>query len=437
MAALRWGAATDVGRSRSLNEDALVAVAPVFAVADGMGGHAAGEVASQIAVELMGALADTNDVTGDAMVHTVQEANREIYRRSQSDASMRGMGTTVVGLALIGPGGGAASRERLGLVNVGDSRIYMWRNGELSQVSNDHSYVSELVAAGEITPAQARMHPNRNIVTRALGIEPHVEVDLWELPAVAGERFLLCSDGLVDEVSDPTIGDVMGGEPDPQVAADRLVRLANDHGGHDNITVIVVDVINGETHMPPLDTTISSIVPPEDPWHSPATEMIGAVDTVDTKAARKAKAKAKKSGPGALAIARGTTFALALIGIAVVAVGGVRYYGRQGTFVRFQDEQVAVYRGRPGGVLWVSPTLLATYPMRRNQLSLSWQTEVASGLTFTSRQAADRWFEALKNNPSAVTALGESLAATTTTTSTTTTTTTTAPAATETTLVGP
>jgi PPM family protein phosphatase len=429
VAALRWGAATDVGRSRSLNEDSLVAVAPVFAVADGMGGHAAGEVASQIAVELMSALAATDDVTGDAMVHTVQEANREIYRRSQSDASMRGMGTTVVGLALIGPGGGAASRERLGLVNVGDSRIYMWRNGELSQVSNDHSYVSELVAAGEITAAQARMHPNRNIVTRALGIEPHVEVDLWELPAVAGERFLLCSDGLVDEVADPTIGDVMGGEPDPQVAADRLVRLANDHGGHDNITVIVVDVINGETHMPPADTTISSVVPSEDPWHSPATEMVGAVDT--KKTAR------KKSSRGALAIARNVAFALALIGIAVTAIGGVRYYGRQGTFVRFQDEQVAVYQGRPGGVLWVSPTLLATYPMRRNQLSQSWQTEIASGLTFTSRQAADRWFEALKNNPSAVTALGESLATTTTTTSTTTTTTTTAPAATETTLAGP
>jgi PPM family protein phosphatase len=430
VAALRWGAATDVGRSRSLNEDALLAVAPVFAVADGMGGHAAGEVASQIAVDLMGALANTNDVTGDAMVHTVQEANREIYRRSQSDATMRGMGTTVVGLALIGPGGGAASRERLGLVNVGDSRIYMWRNGELSQVSNDHSYVSELVAAGEITAAQARMHPNRNIVTRALGIEPHVEVDLWELPAVAGERFLLCSDGLVDEVSDPTIGDVMGGEPDPQVAADRLVRLANDHGGHDNITVIVVDVINGDTHMPPTDTTISSVVPPEDPWNTPATETVGAVST---KAAR----KAARPNRSALTIARNAAFALALVGIAVVAVGGVRYYGRQGTFVRFQDEQVAVYQGRPGGVLWVSPKLLATYPMRRNQLSQSWQTEIASGLTFTSRQAADRWFEALKSNPSAVTALGESLAATTTTTTSTTTTSTTAPAEITTTVAGP
>jgi PPM family protein phosphatase len=433
MAALRWGSASDVGRARSLNEDALVANAPVFAVADGMGGHAAGEVASQIAVEIIGGLADDADVTGDVLVQMVQHANREIYSRSQSDATMRGMGTTIVGLSLIGPGGGATSRERLGLVNVGDSRIYMVRDGEMSQVSNDHSYVSELVAAGEITAAQARMHPNRNIVTRVLGIEPEVDVDLWEVPAIPGDRYLLCSDGLVDEVSDPTIGDVLSGEPDPQKAADRLVRLANDHGGHDNITVIVVDVIAGDQHMPPTTTTISPVVPNADPWNAPATESIAATTPK----------QAKKKGPGALAIARGTVFAAALIGIALIALIGIRYYGRQGTFVKFRNDQVAVYRGRPGGVLWVSPTLTKTYPLLRSKLAPSWQTLIDNGITFTSQEAADKWFAALSKNPAAVTEIGDKLAAattTTTTTSTTTapTTTTTAPeATTTTTLAGP
>jgi PPM family protein phosphatase len=431
MAALRWGSASDVGRARSLNEDALVANAPVFAVADGMGGHAAGEIASQIAVEIIGGLADDADVTGDVLVHMVQQANREIYQRSQSDAATRGMGTTIVGLALIGPGGGATSRERLGLVNVGDSRIYMVRDGELSQVSNDHSYVSELVAAGEITAAQARMHPNRNIVTRVLGIEPEVDVDLWEVPAIPGDRYLLCSDGLVDEVADPTIGDVLSGEPDPQLAADRLVKLANDHGGHDNITVIVVDVIAGDRHRPPTTTTISPVVPTADPWEAPATETLAAASTQ----------KPKKKGPGALAIARGTVFTAALIGIALIALGGVRYYGRQGTFVKFRNDQVAVYRGRAGGVLWISPTLLKTYPLLRSKLSPSWQTQIDNGITFTSQEAADTWFAALSKNPSAVTEIGDKLAAATTTTTSTTvaaTTTTTDPAATTTTtLAGP
>jgi PPM family protein phosphatase len=180
MVALRWGSLTDVGRSRSLNEDAIVAEFPVFAVADGMGGHAAGEVASQLTADHLADLGQAGNPTGERLVGAIRAANSAIFRKSIADPMLRGMGTTVCALSLVD--------NRLAIANVGDSRVYTVRNGQFSQVSQDHSYVAELVDAGEITWAQARSHPNRNIVTRALGIEPDVDVDLWEIPAVVGDR---------------------------------------------------------------------------------------------------------------------------------------------------------------------------------------------------------------------------------------------------------
>ena len=270
MAVLRWGAATDTGQVRRENEDAFLARPSIFVVADGMGGHLAGEVASAMAVETFGvriagdgddgddragagaaAGAGTSAANGggqpaetaDAIIAAVREANLAIFEASRADAAHRGMGTTVTALAVLT----TADGERLALANVGDSRAYALRKGRLVQLSVDHSYVQELIATGQLTSDEARLHPNRNIVTRALGIEPDIEIDAWTLPLVRGDRFLLCSDGLVDEVVDDTIAELLAGIDDPQEAADQLVATANRHGGRDNITVIVVESELGST----------------------------------------------------------------------------------------------------------------------------------------------------------------------------------------------
>jgi protein phosphatase len=233
---------------RSMNEDAFFVGDSVFAVADGMGGHLAGEVASAMAIEALTKLGET-DV--DSLALAVLDANDQILQMSRADASRRGMGTTLTAVALVhatddsDASAGMNAKEHLAIINLGDSRTYRMRNGHLEQVTIDHSYVQELVSAGHLTADEARFHPQRNIVTRALGIEPDVGLDVWTLDLVKGDRFLLCSDGLVDEVADEQIESVLRELPEPQAAADALVDLANRFGGRDNVTVVVIDVLEG------------------------------------------------------------------------------------------------------------------------------------------------------------------------------------------------
>ena len=240
--ALAWGAATDTGRVRTENEDAYVAEQLVFGVADGMGGHAAGEVASAIAAGTMRDRLGAGAQSVDVAVAAVVEANAAIFQGAHSNSEQRGMGTTLTAMVVLAEG---EAPRRLALVNVGDSRTYLMRAGRLRRVTIDHSYVQELVSTGHITEAEARSHPRRNIVTRALGIEPTVRVDTWVLPFVRGDRFVLCSDGLVDEVDDEEIAKLLEANRSPQDAADALVAAANERGGRDNVTVVVVDVLEG------------------------------------------------------------------------------------------------------------------------------------------------------------------------------------------------
>lgn len=409
---LRWGVVTDVGRVRTLNEDAVLSHPPLFVVADGMGGHAAGEVASQATVDTLRVL-DTTTVGGEALRTAIRSANRVVYERSINEPGLRGMGTTVCAIAENGP--------LLTIANVGDSRVYRVSAGHFEQVSRDHSYVNELVDAGEITLDEARVHPHRNIVTRALGIEPDVEVDVWEVEAVGGDRYLLCSDGLVDEITDGTIARVLGTVADPQAAAAELVRLANEAGGHDNISVVVVDVIA------PNPATAPNTTPTDAPTAIGGTPIVAPQSLKQTTAQRRVKR--------GMAM-RNTLFIGLLAVIVAVVVGGIQYYGQRGTYVGFTDSgNVAVFSGRRDGVLWVKPSLTRSFKLRRTDLTAAWQTKVDNSITFTDRAAAEQWFAALSQNPKAV----PSVAVTTTTTTTTTTTiaaTTTAPATT-TTLPGP
>ena len=241
--AVRWGAATHVGLVRAGNEDAFVAEPMVFGVADGMGGHQAGEVASEIAARIIRDRLGTGASNVGVVVASVVEANASIYQAAHAIADQQGMGTTLTALVVMRAD--ESNVARFALINVGDSRTYLLRNGELHRATVDHSYVQELVNTGHISEDEARTHPRRNIVTRALGIEPTVRVDTWLVPMVHGDRFILCSDGLVDEVHDDEIAAIAVATSDAQECANQLVAKANANGGRDNVTVVVVDVLQG------------------------------------------------------------------------------------------------------------------------------------------------------------------------------------------------
>ena len=235
------GSASHPGRVRTINEDSRLISdrLPLYAVADGMGGHQGGEVASAIAVRTLDE--SVNEPTLDALVAGVELANRHIRTHASADPSLRGMGTTLCAIVLLEDDEG---QEEIGWVNVGDSRIYLFRDDDLIQLSDDHNLVAELQRDGQITDDQAAVHPQRNIITRALGIDSKVLVDSNTVLPYQGDRFLLCSDGLSDELNPDQIAATMRRLADPTDVADDLVRQANDHGGRDNVTCVVVDVVD-------------------------------------------------------------------------------------------------------------------------------------------------------------------------------------------------
>ncbi len=229
------GVKSDVGRVREGNEDSYYVDTPLFVVADGMGGHLAGDVASATAVEII--QTKRSDVRADnpeSLAAIVREANRAIYSRAADDPALRGMGTTCTMLMLDDATGQIA--------HVGDSRAYLYRNGELSQLTDDHTLVGRLVREGKLEPDEAERHPQRSIITRALGVDEDVQVDLFSVEVGDGDRLLLCSDGLSSMVRSDRITEVLAAGADAQTTAERLVDAANEAGGEDNVTVVVIDV---------------------------------------------------------------------------------------------------------------------------------------------------------------------------------------------------
>ncbi len=233
------GASTHIGQVRRDNEDAFVAVDGLYMVADGMGGHSAGEVASALTVAtLKDAYCGTQPGlhTPEQVEEAIALANTAVFIEALDDSSKAGMGTTLTGVVVTN-----AANNEVVVVNVGDSRTYLWRDDALQQITKDHSHVQTLVDRGAITPAEARVHYQRNIVLRAIGIDADVQIDLFPLTVENGDRFIMCSDGLVDEADDDEIVNEIRLRENPQQLAERLVQLANDNGGRDNITVVVVD----------------------------------------------------------------------------------------------------------------------------------------------------------------------------------------------------
>ena len=233
------GVTTHVGQVRDGNEDNYVSIDGLYFVADGMGGHSAGEVASEIAVRILQEVYTDPKVRVSSpglLADAISTANTAIFMEAMHDSSKAGMGTTLTGLAVTnGPD------NQIVVANVGDSRTYLWRHGELRQVTKDHSHVQTLVDRGAITRAEARVHFQRNIVLRAMGIESWVDIDTFPMTVEDGDRYIMCSDGLVDEADDDEIEAEIRLSVSVQDLADRLVDLANRNGGRDNITVVVVD----------------------------------------------------------------------------------------------------------------------------------------------------------------------------------------------------
>ena len=283
----RVASVTDTGRRRLRNEDAYVCDPPLFAIADGMGGAQAGEIASRLAAA---AIAERERaLQGEAAVaELVQAANERVYRRAVEDPAAAGMGTTDT-VALVGDDAGSVT-----IGHVGDSRAYRVREESLEQLTADHSLVAELVRTGRLTPEQAAEHPHRSVITRAVGTEPSVEVDTFTLETAPGDLYLLCSDGLTDMVDDAEILAIArAGERRPDTVAQLLVEAANRAGGNDNITVVAFEVVEGEAE-------------PEEPpaEHAPAT-----TDQTETPEAPVRRRGAGKGGR-----------ALALLGLLAVLV---------------------------------------------------------------------------------------------------------------------
>jgi PPM family protein phosphatase len=345
---------TDVGRQRTANEDSLVVRPPLFAVADGMGGAKAGEVASAVAVEAVESARDSGESAEAQLAGIVRDANRRIYDLAVADESRRGMGTTLTLAKVHG--------DEVSLAHVGDSRAYRLRDGELSQLTRDHSLVAELERSGQITAEAAEHHPQRSIITRALGPEPDVEVDTYTLTGRDGDVFLICSDGLTSMISDDEVASILRSAGSLDEAADGLVRAANQSGGKDNITVILFRLGEGELAagdadvraMPGDEDTIAGEIraadveaaaPAEEPLaalhDAPADATIVRPPAPRTEAAAPAAPRRRRRGRRVVGAAV-TPLVLAAV------LAGLYLLGRQVYFVGTNDAGlVTVYRGLP------------------------------------------------------------------------------------------
>jgi len=429
---LRWGGASDVGQVRQVNQDSMFLGSAVFVVADGMGGHAGGEVASRLAVETMEA-----ELEGSSRLHrvldlvtAVQAANDRVWAHSEQDPALAGMGTTVVAIGLVEEGG----ETRLAIVNVGDSRAYRLSDGHLDQISDDHSLVGELYREGRITADEAQHHPQKNIVTRAVGIDRYVDVDEFQVLPRTGDRYLLCSDGLTDEVDEAEIARVLRGVEDPEDVARQLVEQANANGGRDNITIVVVDVLDDGLDPAAVDGDAGLVSVPDDEAFSEHpdvnTESLQAVpddrapvgdprppvpppdDPTDVRGAADQPPR-----PRALT-ARSLAFVVAVVALLGAGAFLAYRYARDTYHVGVEGGSVAIYQGRPGGFLLWDAELVEVTGVDLDDVPPSVLDDLEAGVSQPSRARAERYVANLEDR---IEAARPPVTTTTTTTTTSTT----------------
>jgi serine/threonine protein phosphatase PrpC len=389
----RVGATTDIGQVREGNEDAVLIDDPLYAVADGMGGHRGGEVASNLALQTVEQLFAKRQGT---LTEQVERANRAVFERSQSDRDVSGMGTTLTA-ALIE--GGAVR-----LAHVGDSRAYLFRGGKLQLLTEDHTLVHRMVVEGEITETEAQNHPHRSVLTRALGVEGDVRVDETNVEVQVGDRLLLCTDGLTGMLSEDEIVSVLHDVRDPQEAVDRLVREANRAGGIDNITAVIIDFtedgrIDGsrtkEVSQPRAPTTTQHPTP----TMAPPPPAGGDVTTWSSSPTTRRQPAPKATRPPA---ARKLVVGIVIV-LAIAAVGfvGVRLYLDSQWFVGVSNGRVAIFRGVPAEVagLEMNSVVVETSIRAGDAEELAvWGDRLPDGITVDDRDLAEDVVEQIRTD---------------------------------------
>jgi serine/threonine protein phosphatase PrpC len=328
---------THPGKVRRRNEDAYVLDPPLFAVADGMGGAQAGEVASRLTASAFREYHEADTLPPDERIQAIiQEANRRIYERARADSDASGMGTTVTAALLTG--------GHVTLGHVGDSRAYRIRDGELEQLTEDHSLVADLMRSGRLTPEEAEAHPQRSVITRALGTDPHVDVDTMAVDAEPGDVFLLCSDGLTTMVGDEDILGILDAAPTLDDAAKELVRAANTGGGEDNVTVVLFGVEGDEA----VEETLVA---------APLVESNGQGDTNELEDTLTNLQPVQATAPQAVEArkprrkgrwGRRMLWALVALGLVALLLGGALFGISRAYFVGADENgNIVVYQGVP------------------------------------------------------------------------------------------
>ena len=332
------GAKTDVGRTREVNEDSYLVQEPLFVVADGMSGHVAGDVASRTAVERLTEATRDEAPTPDALAALVRGANAAVFNKARSDSTLQGMGTTCTILLLEG--------TDAHLAHVGDSRAYVFRDQSLRQITEDHTLVQRMVQEGRLSAEEAHKHPQRNIITRVLGVDADVSVDTFSVEAKPGDRFILCSDGLSSMLEDAEIEEVLRNESDPQTAAGLLVERANEAGGEDNITVVIVAVTGGAAGAAASTQTATGETPVASPASSESADQARAV-TTPPAASTSQSTKGSSRGRGWARVLLGSVLVAAIL--VAAAYIGLRYLWIEKSFYVGVNETgvVTVYRGVP------------------------------------------------------------------------------------------
>ncbi|MFN8105869.1 MAG: Stp1/IreP family PP2C-type Ser/Thr phosphatase [Acidimicrobiia bacterium] len=402
---VRYGAHTDTGRVRDHNEDTLLARPPVFAVADGMGGHEAGEVASSLAVATVQSVDADPDDPEDWVGRVVDSANTAVFAKGTQRGGALRMGTTLT-VAYAAP-------DAIYLGHVGDSRAYLLHEGRLRQLTDDHSLVAEWVRQGRITADEAAIHPQRSVITRALGIDDAVQIDTLRVVPAAGDRLLLCSDGLTGCVSDADIAATLRDVADPDEAAQTLIEQANTGGGDDNITAVVVDVVDDPvpSSPPPRADTPSAAAPAVQ--EAADTELLGAVapdSAPEVPAAAVAdviehapppereppapvqRLRRREQREGARFWVKFGIWAVVFL---VLVVGGwiaVGWFTSNAYFVGTDGDVVAIYRGIPESVFGsaVDAELLERSPLRVEHLPEKTREDLTDGIKADSREEAER-----------------------------------------------
>jgi protein phosphatase len=371
---ITYAARTDPGRVRAQNQDRLYADGTLFVVADGMGGHAGGNVAAEVAV--------TETVTslkaGNEPELAIQTANRSILERAASEVALEGMGTTLT-MAVVDAGESLAD-----IFNVGDSRAYLLRTGQLMQLTNDHTFVQELVDAGTITYEQAATHRARHVLTRVVGVAMDVEPDHFRVPLQYGDVLLLCSDGLINELSNAEIAQVLAGRL-PEDAVDTLVRMANQHGGNDNVTVVVVRLDNPDREAVLLAEDAQPAM--EAPQVTPRSERSLKTNRIPTPLPTNMTERSAISRP----LVRAALFVFLLVIFVGVVVLAIDIYVQHSYFIAALGNRVAIYQGRPGGVLWFNPHVVDLTGVRLDRLAEGVRTQIQHGISEGSLSQAKQF----------------------------------------------